>query len=309
MGELIATKQRSALIELDNTLRDCQREIAEARQDGNQMVEAFATAEAMARLRELMTEPLMKSLMRLMNSPLGFKTDRDSQDKSKYTPEQVRDPMIEGMIRGFRPVGNEINIIAGNFYATKQGMERVVREYPGLTDLRLVPGVPHASQDGALVTYQASWKLNGQDDAIECLAATAAGTPDTRLAVRVNKGMGIDAILGKAKAKMLKRIYERLTGSVQFVEDDAIAETSGPLTSPPFDEVQTEKVEQADSDTDLQIAKICDEAIASINVATEVELIDRIAAGAVAAVEQLGNDGALIKAAVRVRKTSLKVKT
>lgn len=227
-GGLITQQRRGELVNLDETLRSCQREIAIARQEGNKLVEAFATAAAMQQLRTCMSDKLLQSLMPLMNSPLGFITDRDGktvnrktgQPLPRYTAEQLRDPLIEGMLKGFRPVGKEIGIIGGNFYALLDGMERVVREFPGLTDLKLRPGVPNTQQGGALVPYYASWKLNGVADELVCAAATAT-THDTRIVVRVNDGMGSDAILGKAKRKMLARIYEQISGAaIKLAEID-----------------------------------------------------------------------------------------
>lgn len=228
MSGLITQEKKNAFIKLDQTLRDCHAEITEAEQSGNQMLKCLATAEATQALRTLLTDEMMRSVMRLMNSPLGFRTDRDGKTRNKngdvipvYTVAQVRDPLIVGMLKGFRPVGNEMNIIANNFYATKEGMERVIGEYPGLTDLRLTPGVPHMSGGGALVEYLASWKLQGKADSLACAAPTKEAPGDTRLAIRVNAGMGIDAILGKAKAKMLKRIFELVTGSEQTLDEEA----------------------------------------------------------------------------------------
>ena len=61
----------------------------------------------------------------------------------------------ETVLRGVRIVGNEFNIISGRPYITKEGFSRLVREWPGLTELRLMPGVPATQANRALIAYRA----------------------------------------------------------------------------------------------------------------------------------------------------------
>lgn len=177
---------------------------------GGKMTRALRIADAMQEMRQLVTQETLKKVQALQGTDLGFRTDKDKE--GGYPFETLRDVVIEAAIRGYSPAGNEFNVIGGRFYATKNGLERKVREFPGLTDLKLTEGVPQTMSQGALVEYHASWKLNGNTDEIHCWQN---GPSDTRIAVRVNSGMGIDAILGKAKRKMLARIYARFTGSDQ----------------------------------------------------------------------------------------------
>ena len=79
--------------------------------------------------------------------------------------------------------------------------------------------MPQKSGDGALVPMRATWIYKGNKDSVEC---TKNGETDNRIAVRVNAGMGVDAILGKARRKLLARIYSRVTGS-HWAESDADA--------------------------------------------------------------------------------------
>lgn len=212
---LIEAGQLEAIKKLDLTIRRTNSEVREAEEAGNPMITAVAMARGMTAIRDGM-QPLMGSLMQLMGTPLGFRTDRDSGG-NKYTAEQVRDALIVGLMRGLRVVGNEINIIGGNCYATKEGMKRLVKEYPGVTNLRIQFGVPQAMKDGALVPATVTWRLNGVADAMDC-AESAEG--DRRIPVRVNSGMGVDAILGKAESKIYRRLYLLLTGTDQAVVDD-----------------------------------------------------------------------------------------
>ena len=171
----------------------------------------LAVAQAVSDLRVALTPELMQPIMALMNTDLGFRTDRDPKVTPKdkdgnamvpYSVEIVRECFIESKLRGFHTVGNEWNIIAGRFYACRNGLKRKCEQWPGVTDLRINPGLPRASGDkGAVVPVKASWRKDGLADGVEA-----------EIPVRVNFGMGADAILGKAERKIYKRIHDRLSG-------------------------------------------------------------------------------------------------
>lgn len=186
------------------------------------------TAKGMQDLRKAMDKVFVDAVfMPLQGTKLGFRTDMDA--KGGYDWETVRDISIEAMMRGFHPIGNEFNIIGGNFYATQEGLDRKVHEYPGLTNLELIPSNFTMEGGVALVPYRARWLLNGKRDELVCHRVQITnddGEPtgefdDQRIPVRVNAGQGPDAILGKAKRKMLARIHERITGQ-RIPEGDII---------------------------------------------------------------------------------------
>lgn len=197
-------------------------------------LQAVQMANGISAMRAALTEQLVQTvIMPLQGSPLGFLTDKDST--GGYGALVVRDCAIDAMLRGFRVVGNEMNIISGRFYGTKAGYERLVAEFPGLTDLQLQPGVPQNVGDkGALVPFVASWRLNGKEMSLRCIQEKD-GT-DLRIPIKVNGGMGSDAVLGKATRKILFRIYQRINGStfgaVDGEIDDAINTTGEPAPSP-----------------------------------------------------------------------------
>lgn len=162
-------------------------------------------------------EPHMDDLMFLKGSKLGFRTDRDTSDKS-YSRQQIRDCLIEGMLRGAHPVMNEINIIGGNCYLTKEFFQRRLSELDGFANLHVAFGVPLMKDGGALVEMRATWLWKGQRQSMLCVKTDES---DNRIAVRVNAGMGVDAVLGKAESKLLRRIYKKVTGS-EWVEEDEV---------------------------------------------------------------------------------------
>jgi hypothetical protein len=163
---------------------------------------------AMEQLRSMITPEMMKPIMALQGSALGFRTDKDKE--GGYKEEVVKEVLIEATLKGFRMVSNESNIIGGRFYAARDGFERIFRDLGKsgrLTDLRLSPGIPKTQADGAIVDYSASWTFkNAKGDLIK-------DELKLQIPIRVNSGQGPDAVLGKAKRKILAAIYSRITGT------------------------------------------------------------------------------------------------
>ena len=178
------------------------------------MRQALTMAAGIRKLEELITDEMMADVMALQGTSLGFKCDKS------YPVSVVKKCFIEAVARGVRPIGNEFNIIAGNCYLTKDGLMRLVKEFPGLTDLKLQPGIPKNQTGGSIVDYSATWMLNGMPDGA-----------NHSIPVKVNSGMGADAILGKAQRKMLARIYSTLTGS-EIPEGDAFDSPRGGRSEP-----------------------------------------------------------------------------
>jgi hypothetical protein len=192
-------------------------------------------AEGIRALRAAITnEFVVSTIVPLYGTPLGFLADRPNDKQPQpYSIEVIKDCVIEGLIRGFNVVGNEMNIIGGRFYGTKNGFERQVSEYPGLTDLVMQPGVPAFGQQdtqNARVPFTASWRLQGKAMKLECHASKDG--PDNRIPVRVNAGMGLDAVIGKAYRKMYYRIYGMLHGSTFGLLDGDVSEPIDTVGTP-----------------------------------------------------------------------------
>ncbi|MFK5282891.1 hypothetical protein ACI3PL_25325, partial [Lacticaseibacillus paracasei] len=69
--------------------------------------------------------------MALQGNRLGFKTDKD---KSGGYPESVvKNCLIEAVLLGIQPTGNQFNIIAGNMYPTKEGCGYLLNNFKGLS--------------------------------------------------------------------------------------------------------------------------------------------------------------------------------
>jgi hypothetical protein len=201
-------------------------------------MQAVKMAQGISALRAALTDQFVaQAIMPLQGSKLGFLTDKDKE--GGYGIHVVREASIEAMLRGFSVVGNEFNIIAGGFYGAKAGFARKVREFPGLTDLVLEPGVPQLIADkGALVPYTATWRLDGKPMVMACeYTKDGEKVTDRRIPVKVNAGMGTDAVLGKAERKLFARIFQRLNGNTfglvdGEVGDEPIVTTGEPAPSP-----------------------------------------------------------------------------
>lgn len=181
------------------------------------LIQTITLARGIKALQNVLAKEAVESyFVPLQNTALGFLTDKPEG----YAWNVVRDCVIEAMLRGFRPIGNEMNIISGRFYGAKNGFERVVREYPDLSRLQYDLAVPVLAGDkGALVAFRASWFLAGEEMELIGAAPGEGQYMDTRIPVKVNSGMGPDAILGKATRKMFARIYNRISG-VETIDGD-----------------------------------------------------------------------------------------
>lgn len=166
----------------------------------------FALAKAAGEIKALLTdEVMMTAIMPMMDlGDIGFCTDR--ADKEPYPVHVVRRVMLETILIGGKPWNNEINIVKSKTYRAKNYFVRKIREYPNLTDFIPSLSIPRMVQGGAAVDAKATWKLNGVPMSLERSGLNA-------IPIKVNEGMGADAILGKAKRKLLASVYEMLTGS------------------------------------------------------------------------------------------------
>lgn len=199
-------------------------------------------AKGMQAIRNHLTGPVMKDIMALANTPLGFLTDRKPGQRDKhgkevtpYSEAVIRDCVVEGMLRGASIIGNEMNVLVGRCYLTKAYFERAVREWPGLTHLAITEGVPMrtTSSKYVLVPMRASWQLNGVPQELRCEHTSEV---DSRIPVIENEGMAADAVLGKAKRKLFAKIFARLAGSEWIAEQaeldgDAVDVESTPVAT------------------------------------------------------------------------------
>jgi len=172
----------------------------------------LAVATAVQEMRTALTPDVMREVMALMNTSIGFDTDRNkakwNSDKpfpGEYSVEVIRDVFIESRLRGFHIIGKEFSVISGNFYGGKNGFERLIKTNKKVSNFKDSYEVPRlvASGEGALIKCKAEWHQEGIPQTLE-----------REFAIRVNRGQGADAITGKAKRKLFEAVYGRLSGVV-----------------------------------------------------------------------------------------------
>jgi hypothetical protein len=162
--------------------------------------------------------------MALQGSAIGFKTDK------AYPEDVVRDALIEATMSGVYPVGNEFNIIAGRAYITKEGFGRKLKDVPSLS-YTVANGEITMKNGGAIVPMDIQWTYGGKSEA-----------KTLPVHVRVNSGMGADAIIGKATRKARAWLYQTVTG--QELPEGDVTDASEPINvtpkASPFESVKPE---------------------------------------------------------------------
>lgn len=165
---------------------------------------AVTRADAIERLRDALTDDVMHRFYPLMNTSLGFRTDRPSKKNPEpYSVNEVRNCMVEALLIGLRLTDNEWNIISQRCYVTREGFSRLLREHRGLTDLKIVPGVPNGDKTrGVTIAYHCTWRLNGVEQTLDVVIPVSGGEYAT-----------LDQLLGKGDRKVKARIWAKVTGS------------------------------------------------------------------------------------------------
>lgn len=179
------------------------------------LVKSVITAATIQRMGELLTDEIMgKLFMPLMNSELGFKTDRPvwkdgKEQKPAYNIAQVRRVLIWGFLRGAYPLNNELNIISGQGMLVKNYFIRAIREFPG------VSGDPD---------YSASVVRHNMGKQFKVRAFASCRVNGRRLEIRDDAGKigmefdvtafdgAADALIGKAERRGLRALLRLLNG-------------------------------------------------------------------------------------------------
>lgn len=167
----------------------------------NGFEKAFVVASAIDELKKLLTPEYMKPIMAMQGNRLGFKTDRDKDNG--YPESVVKNCLIEAVLMGLQPTGNQFNIIAGNTYATKEGCGELLKHIEGLT-YKITFELPriNADKSSAAISANITYEKDGKK-----------GSETLQIPVKMNSMMGTDAVIGKATRKARKWLYDTLTGS------------------------------------------------------------------------------------------------
>lgn len=175
----------------------------------NGFKKAYLVANAIENIKGLLTTQYMTPILALQGNKLGFKTDKDNA--GGYPPEVVKNCLIEAVLFGLQPYGNQFNIIAGNMYATKEGLGFLLSKIEGLS-YDIVPELPRVSADqkSAAIVMNLNWSYKNvkQSKRLE-------------IPIKSNSFVGTDGIIGKATRKARKWLFDTITGS-EVPEGDAV---------------------------------------------------------------------------------------
>lgn len=180
---------------------------------------AFTAVGVVNMLREALTDEVMnKVFMPLMNTTIGFRTDKDPKRLDKngrppqpYSVNVVRDAIIDAVAFGLLPTGNQFNIIAERMYPTKEGYTALLRKI----------GCKY------FISYSQP-RLSESTADVDCKISYECGTEKKSFAyvanVKKDAYSSIDQIKGKAERKAKKVLYEYITGVDLGDADEASAE-------------------------------------------------------------------------------------
>lgn len=206
---------------------------------------AYLVAQATDELQKALTPEYMAPIMKLQGSKLGFRTDKDKD--GGYPEATVKQCLIEAVLSGFQPVGNQFNIIAGNMYGTKEGFGYALGNIEGLR-WKIIPELPRINtQTGsAAVKMRIEWEYQGEKHKEEI-----------EFAIKVNSMMGADAVVGKATRKARAWLYSTVTGSE--VGEGDVADTIATTAKPAEVDKESERIEMmiraCESEAELEMLK------------------------------------------------------
>lgn len=162
---------------------------------------SFVMASAIKVLKERLTPEFMNPIMALQGSNLGFKTDKDKS--GGYTEPEVKACLIDAVLLGLQPTGNEFNIISCNMYPTRQGFGSLLKKINGLK-YSISYSNPIFTQDksSANCTATIKWELNGESH-----------VQQQEFAIKSNAYATADAILGKAERKARRWLFNTVEGT------------------------------------------------------------------------------------------------
>ena len=168
---------------------------------------AFMAAGVVNRLRAALTDEVMKEyFMPLMNTKVGFLTDKPGYDrktgevKPTYPINVVRDAIVDAAFMGLLPTGNQFNIISERMYPTKEGFTALLKKIGCRYFISLTP-LPDVSPQCAAVCCKINYEWQNDKNGFTITAT-----------VKKDGYSSMDQIKGKAERQAKKKLYEYLTG-------------------------------------------------------------------------------------------------
>lgn len=235
---------------------------------------ALEVAESIEELKRYLDQDSIRvRISGLMNTSLGFRTDKDPkisrfnkktgkyESATPYEYEVVKDAVIEALLRGLQLVGNQFNIISGRFYCTKEGFEYLIRKLDYIAEFKPVIGIPAHKPGGVVIDCTATWVQNKQERSYE------ASIP-----IKSDEFSSSDQLIGKAQRKFYKRVFEVMTGnSMPDGEIDVVTVSTAPVaTAPPL--AQATVLNPAMATAAAPVATLTEQQIAQVRTAAMRQL-------------------------------------
>lgn len=172
---------------------------------------AHVVSNAIVELKALLTDEYMKPIMALQGNKLGFRTDKDKN--GGYGIEVVRNCLIEAVLMGLQPTGNQFNIIAGNTYPTKEGCGALLNRkdfFPGL-EKTIIVGLPRINGEKTSAAFDVliQWEYNG-----------VKKEKTVPIPIKIDQYASVDSMVGKATRKARAWLLSELTG-MEITDGDA----------------------------------------------------------------------------------------
>lgn len=189
---------------------------------GDSLATCFKVAEAMALIDDALNMKGVKEhFMQLQGVATGFLADKP------YDWSQVKNALKEGIMNGVLPINNQMNIIAGRCYITKNGFKYKLDNLDGL-EYSVIPGVPISNEKrtGCTLKVKVTWK-NGKK----------SGEEELEFGMKTDSYSTVDNLQGKATRKARAWLWDRLGGKgvpEGDIEDtDAITVEGKDITNSP----------------------------------------------------------------------------
>jgi hypothetical protein len=168
---------------------------------------AFSAVNVVAKLREALSKEVMeKVFMPLMNTKVGFLTDRTGRQRGNkpvqplYSMEIVRDSIIDAVTIGLLPTGNQFNIIAERMYPTKEGYTSLLRKI----GVKYYIDIACDRSQNALyaeIPCKINYEHNGEKNSFTIVVT-----------IKKDDYSSHDNLRGKAERRAKKALYEYITG-------------------------------------------------------------------------------------------------
>lgn len=242
-------------------------------------------AEGISAVKESLTDEAMSAFMALSGSRLGFQTDRDENGRTTYPVGVVRVVLIEAMFREVEVVGNEFNIIGGNFFCTAEGWERRLRNIGCRRFLTPIgpaedPVISSPNQKGfskitASFCASASCVKDGKE--YQVAFTSGHGGVDGRIQVSAfarDISDALSGLKGKVRARLLKALYSYVADVPDSDDEDDILSS---VVQVPVNAIDNKPIEELPPVAEVKLSAKYHSAIEAVNKAADRAAIEKVA--------------------------------